>query len=126
MLSKDQFLERQERVVKLADVPNSVTVAMDCWVHWMGSGEGCRGYPRKAACFASGGLNSVEDMDSEARSFAARAVDGAVNSLAHVDRTCIGIIWLGHTIHFRRVDVEDRAIEAMRLIYHGLVMRGVA
>lgn len=117
------FRARQERIA--ADVPPAVVHAMDCWVNWMRGGVVGRGYPAKSLVFVNGGINCFDDMDDEAANYAARSVDGVVMGLDLMPRTCIGIVWLGHTIYYRRVDVEQVAKEAMQIIWRGLAARGV-
>lgn len=121
-----KFHDRQARVFEQAGVPPSVVQAMDCWAEWMKKGSGVKGYATHSVGFTTGGINCFDDMDSEAASYAARAVDGAVNSLDHVSRTCIGIVWLGHTIYYRRIDVEQKAAEAIRIIWRRLQVFGIA
>jgi hypothetical protein len=99
---------------------------MDCWVKFMRGGEVTRGYPKQSAGFAGGNITCFDDMDAAAENYAGRAVDGAMSSLDHTGRACIGIVWLGNTIYLRHIDVEQVAIEAMPVIWRGLAARGVA
>ena len=125
-MKNEHFLQIQSIIIEKAQVPQSVASAMEDWANWMRHGVGVKGYPEASAGFSTGGINCFDDMDSAAANYAARAVDGAIDSLDHVSRTCIGIIWLGHTIRLNRINVEDKAIEAVRVIWRGLQIRGVA
>jgi hypothetical protein len=124
----DYVAERQLNVIQAAQVPHFVAVAMHCWVQWMAQGEIGRGYPKSAIGFVSGGINCFDEFEEAADSYKARAVDGAIRSLDITPRTCINIIWLGQTIRFNRpeIDVDKEAVEAIKLVYRGLLIRGVA
>lgn len=122
----DDFEARQKRIIESSGVPQSVVSAMDSWAKWMQHGAVGRGYSTHAVGFASGGINCYDDMQEEAENYAARTVDGAVNSLDHTSRTCIGIVWLGHSIYYRRINVEEKAQEAMRVIWRRLQVFGIA
>ena len=121
-----RFRERQDRLLTESGVPPSVSHALECWVKWMQGGEVTKGYPSRSCGFTSGGINCFDDMDAAAENYAGRAVDGAMSALDHTARTCIGIVWLGQTIIYRRIDVDLVVIEALQIIYRGLVARGVA
>ena len=125
-MKNEHFLQIQSRIIESAQVPQSVASAMEDWSNWMRHGTGVKGYPGASVGFTTGGVNCFDDLDDAAANYAARAVDGAIDSLDHVSRTCIGIIWLGHTIRLNRINVEDKAIEAVRIIWRGLQIRGVA
>ena len=125
-MKNEHHLQLQTRIIEKAQVPQSVASAMECWANWMRHGIGVKGYPTSSCGFASGGVNCFDDLDDAAASYAARAVDGSVEGLDHVSRSCIGIIWLGHTVRYNRIDVEEKATEAIRVIWRGLQIRGVA
>jgi hypothetical protein len=98
---------------------------MECWVEWMRHGHGVKGYPQASVGFSSGGINCFDDMDSAASNYAARAVDGAIDSLDPISRNVIGSIWLGHSLHYK-VNLEESASEAIKVIWRGLQIRGCA
>lgn len=125
-MNKRDWRDRQDHILEASGVPNSVAHAMDCWVKFMKGGEVTRGYPKQSAVFAGGNITCFDDMDDAAENYAGQAVDGAMSALDHIGRTCIGIIWLGNTVYLRRIDVEQVVIEALPVIWRGLVARGVA
>ena len=88
-------------------------------------GSGVKGYPTTSTCFATGGINCFDDMDSSAANYAARAVDGSVEGLEPELRASIGFVWLGNNYPISCINVEKDAIDAVRIIWRGLQLRGV-
>lgn len=119
--------DQQARIISISGVPPSVAVALDCWAAWMRKGNYGIGYPKKSVGFVTGGINCFDDMGDEAENHLAISADGAIKGLGFTPRTCIGIVWLGHKIIYRRadiIDVDAIAAEAVRQIHRGLMIRG--
>lgn len=120
-------LDRQAGIIEAAKVPASVAVALDCWASWMRTGRDGRGYPSKSCGFATGGIGCWDDLDESNSAHMAIAADGAIKGLEIELRTCIGIVWLGHspcTQGIGVIDVDAVAVMAVKSIYRGLLIRG--
>ena len=125
-MKSEYSAQHQTRIIELAGVPESVAGALNCWVDWMHRSAGVAGYPKASIGFKTGGINCFDDLDDRASSYAARAVDGSMESLDSDQRSCIGHIWLDNVMPNRNIDVDKIAAEAVRIIYHGLQLRGAA
>ncbi len=122
----DQIREWQDRVLLLSGVPPIVGISMDKWALWMRKGSAVRGYPTGSKGFVFWGVNCFDDCEEEADSIASRAVDGTMRGLEMNERAALGVLWLGHSIVFRRLDVDVLAVEGLKKIHAGLILRGVA
>jgi hypothetical protein len=117
--------KNQDRAILAAQVPGQVAVKLDRWAAWMQSGSGARGYPSRACGMESGGIHTSDDAEAQADSYAARACDGAIMSLAPLHIAAIGVYWLGNDGRGTHPEVQfGLVVEALPIIHRGLVSRG--
>ena len=117
--------ELPEPVINTVYRPSGL-ISMDKWALWMRKGSAVRGYPTGSKGFVFWGVNCFDDCEEEADSIASRAVDGTMRGLEMNERAALGVLWLGHSIVFRRLDVDVLAVEGLKKIHAGLILRGVA
>lgn len=125
-MKREDFLERQIRTLAIAAVPMSVGNALAAWADWMRGDVVSEGLPSSSAGFATGGISCWDDLEEEGHAYAGAAVDVAVRKLDVVPRTCIEVIWLGHSYwENKRLDLEVTAAKGIEAIYLTLCEKGV-
>lgn len=133
-MRRDSFIDRQNLVLDLAEVPSSVGRAMHLWVQWMRSDEVGEGWPKRCPIFGGGSaIHGFDDMCDQADGYAGAAVDAAVESLKPELREMVKVVWLGHkppkrvnpgTVSWEVIENRLAAI-GIRCIHASISLKGV-
>lgn len=124
-MQRDNFIERQRRVIELSGVPAVIGVKLADWADWMRSEKVGAGYPEKSAGFVTGGISCWDDLEDEGSAYACNATDAAIETLDVVSKVAISEVWLGCGWTMRRLDLEDVAVAAMQPLWRALMTKGV-
>lgn len=106
-------------------VPVAVDRHLDNWARWSRAYRGQIGHRKRSAGFASGGLSSVEDMESECDGWSAEIADTVIDVLPIEMRIAIAAVYAGGRWQLRDDLLAPTLIEAAEAFWLRAKRRGL-